>query len=68
MLLFNGSLEEEVIPLYYRPGNDDFSREWVKLMKEAIKSTAAFFNSRRMVKEYANRYAKALKAEQGPRQ
>ena len=36
---------------------------WVKVMKEAIKSTAPFFNARRMVKEYAIKfYQDALKS------
>jgi glycogen phosphorylase len=57
-------LEQAVIPLYYKAGNDDIPHDWVKLMKEAIKSAAPFFNSRRVVKEYAGSYAKALKAAQ----
>jgi starch phosphorylase len=56
-------LENEVVPLYYKIDDDGIPHDWVKLMKEAIKSTAPLFSSRRMVKEYATKfYQKALKA------
>ena len=55
-------LEKEVIPLYYDIGDDGIPHNWVKKMKEAIKSTSPLFCSRRMVKEYATKfYQKALK-------
>ena len=55
-------LEEEIIPLYYKISEDGIPAEWVRLMKEAIKSTAAKFSARRMVKEYVEKYyAGALK-------
>lgn len=56
-------IEEQVIPLYYDVDEDGIPRSWVKLMKEAIKSTAAAFSARRMVKEYARKfYQPALKS------
>jgi starch phosphorylase len=56
-------LEKEVVPLYYKIDDDGIPHDWVKLMKEAIKSTAPLFSSRRMVKEYATKfYQKALKS------
>jgi starch phosphorylase len=55
-------LEEEVIPLYYEVSDDGVPHEWVKLMKETIKSSAPRFSARRMVKEYMHKfYANALK-------
>jgi starch phosphorylase len=55
-------LEEKVIPLYYKVSDEGTPLEWVKVMKEAIKSNAARFSARRMVKEYIQKfYAKALK-------
>ena len=55
-------LEEEVIPLYYKVSDEGIPSEWVKLMKECIKSNAPRFSARRMVKEYIEKfYAKALK-------
>ena len=56
-----GILENRIIPLYYKMSEDGVPHEWVKVMKESIKSTAARFSARRMVKEYTRRfYAKAL--------
>jgi starch phosphorylase len=40
-------LEKEIIPMYYERNN-----EWIERMKKSIK-LAAFFNSHRMVKQYA---------------
>jgi starch phosphorylase len=54
-------LENEIIPLYYRISDEGIPREWVRIMKESIRSNAARFSSRRMVKEYLQKfYAKAL--------
>jgi len=57
-----GLLEKEIIPLYYKQDEDGVPHEWVKIMKEAIKSTGPQFSARRMVKEYAMKFYKyALK-------
>lgn len=56
-------LEKEVIPLYYKVEDNGVPHDWVKVMKEAIISTAPSFSSRRMVKEYAKKfYQNALKS------
>jgi starch phosphorylase len=56
-------LESEIIPLYYRIDDDGIPHQWVKVMKEAIKSAGAGFSARRMVKEYVNKfYHNALKS------
>jgi starch phosphorylase len=56
-------LEREIIPLYYRKGSDGIAHDWVRVMKEAVKSNGPRFSARRMVKEYVLRfYAQALKA------
>lgn len=56
-------MEKEVIPLFYRVDDDGIPHGWVKVMKEAIKSTAPMFSARRMVKEYAKKfYQTALKS------
>ena len=56
-------LANEVIPLYYKVGDDGIPHEWVRVMKEAMKSTASSFSARRMVKEYVNKfYRDALKS------
>jgi starch phosphorylase len=55
------TLEEEIIPLYYDVSEEGIPCRWVKLMKESIKSNAAKFSTRRMVKEYIKKfYASAL--------
>ena len=54
-------LEEQAIPLYYKVSDDGIPHDWVKLMKESIRSNAARFSARRMVKEYIRKsYAEAL--------
>jgi starch phosphorylase len=49
-------LEKEVIPLFYdhRDG-DGLPRPWVAKMKDAIRLNCPFFNTARMVREYAQR-------------
>ena len=55
-------LEKEIIPLYYKVSDDGIPHDWVKLMKESIKSSASRFSARRMVKEYIEKfYDTALK-------
>ncbi|MDY6838440.1 MAG: alpha-glucan family phosphorylase [Thermodesulfobacteriota bacterium] len=55
-------LEKEVIPLYYKVSDNGTPHDWVRVMKESIKSNGARFSSRRMVREYTQKfYMKALK-------
>jgi starch phosphorylase len=49
-------LEREIIPLYYAVDDKGSPRGWVKLMKEAMKSTTAQFSTRRMAKEYVRSF------------
>lgn len=49
-------LETEIIPLYYNVTDDGFPYQWVRIMKESIRSSAARFSARRMVKTYLERY------------
>jgi starch phosphorylase len=56
-------LEEEVIPTYYNVSDDGVPFDWVNVMKNSIKSNAAKFSARRMVKEYIEKfYAKGLES------
>jgi starch phosphorylase len=48
-------LEEELVPKFYKRDNRGIPREWCQLMKETIRSCAAPFSSRRMVKEYCQK-------------
>jgi starch phosphorylase len=49
-------LENEVVPLFYKRDADDVPRGWVQVMKESIRTAAPVFCTRRMVKEYAERF------------
>lgn len=57
-------LENEVIPLYYERDERGVPVKWISMMKEAIKSITPNFCSRRMLKDYINKfYSKILKEE-----
>ncbi len=49
-------LEHIIRPIYYNMSEDGVPHDWVKLMKETIKSTAAPFSARRMVKDYIQKF------------
>jgi len=49
-------LENEVVPLFYERDPDDVPRAWVRIMKEAIRTAAPVFSTRRMVKEYTEEF------------
>ncbi len=50
--LYN-TLEQDIIPLYYERGRDGLPREWIAKVKAGMKKLAPYFNTRRMVQEYA---------------
>jgi starch phosphorylase len=55
-------LEDEIIPLYYSVDENSIPHGWVRLMKEVIKSNAARFSARRMVKQYIEKfYSKSIR-------
>lgn len=63
-------LEDEIIPLYYERDTSGVPHKWVAIMKEAIRTIAPQFSTRRMVKDYTNqlyvpaiRHAQELSAE-----
>ena len=49
-------LEDEVVPLFYERDGDDVPRDWVRVMKEAIRTAVPTFCTRRMVKEYTEKF------------
>ncbi|MDH7553310.1 MAG: alpha-glucan family phosphorylase [Spirochaetota bacterium] len=49
-------LEQEVIPQFYTRGADGIPREWVRKIKESMKTILPQFNTNRMVKEYTEMY------------
>jgi len=58
-------IEDEVAPLFYHRDPDGVPRGWVRVMKEAIRSVAPAFCTRRMLKEYTLKcYALAARAAQ----
>lgn len=48
-------IEDQIIPTYY-----DNKPEWARLMRQAIRTSEAYFNSDRMVIEYYNRLYKPI--------
>ncbi|MCC5637855.1 alpha-glucan family phosphorylase [Nostoc sp. CHAB 5844] len=49
-------LEKEVVPLFYDHRDEDgLPRRWVAKMKDAIRLNCPFFNTARMVRDYAQR-------------
>jgi len=49
------TLEDKIIPLFYERDADGVPRRWVAMMKESIRTISPFFNTDRMVAEYATR-------------
>jgi starch phosphorylase len=49
-------LENEIIPLYYKISEEGIPHEWIKVMKESMKSNGSRFSTRRMVKEYMEKF------------
>ncbi len=45
-------LEEKVVPLYYSRERNGVPREWIRMVKESIRSIVPVFCARRMLKEY----------------
>ena len=48
-------IENQIIPTYYNN-----KQEWARLMRQAIRTSEAYFNSDRMVIEYYNRLYKPI--------
>jgi len=49
-------LERDVIPTFYERGADGLPRHWIARMKASIGSLCHFFNTHRMVAEYAGKF------------
>ncbi len=45
-------LEKEIVPLYYARDRGGVPHGWIRIVKEAIRSIAPVYNTRRMLKEY----------------
>lgn len=46
-------LEYEIVPLFYDRSSEGLPREWIARMKRSIAAYSDFFNTHRMVQEYA---------------
>ena len=55
-------IENQIIPTYY-----DNKMEWARMMRQAIRTSEAYFNSDRMVVEYYNRIYKPI-AHENPKE
>ena len=49
-------LENEIAPLFYERSSDDVPRDWVRVMKNSMKTVNTEFNTNRMVEEYTQRF------------
>ena len=48
-------LEEQIVPCFYERDERNLPRRWVGMIKDAIRTVAPRFSTRRMVKEYVER-------------
>jgi len=56
------TLENEIIPLFYKHDSREISPEWIARVKDSMKTNIPQFSTRRMVKEYVEKlYTKALR-------
>ena len=46
------TIEQRIVPAFYERDSQGIPRQWVGTMKEAIRSAAAAFSARRMLKQY----------------
>jgi starch phosphorylase len=51
-----GLLESEVVPMFYNRDTSGLPQQWINRMKVSIQSLCQFFNTHRMVGEYAERF------------
>lgn len=49
-------LEQDIVPTFYDRGPDGLPRQWIEKVKNSMKKLAPFFNTSRMVQEYAEKY------------
>ena len=55
-------LEREIVPLFYQRGRDGLPREWIRRMKNCMKTIGQSMSSHRMLMDYCNKfYFPALK-------
>lgn len=55
MEIYN-TLEKDIIPLFYATDKSGMPREWLKMVKENLRTVPSYFNTSRMLMDYANQY------------
>ncbi|MCS6978326.1 MAG: alpha-glucan family phosphorylase [Gemmatales bacterium] len=45
-------LEQEIVPAFFTRGSDGVPRQWVRMMKNSMKTLCPVFNTNRMLEEY----------------
>ena len=55
MEIYN-TLENDIIPVFYSVDKSGMPREWLKMVKENLRTVPSFFNTSRMLMDYANQY------------
>ncbi len=53
-------LENEIVPLYYKRGENNIPHEWIKYIKNSIAEIAPHFTCRRMIDDYKNNFYQKL--------
>ena len=53
--LFN-TLEQVVVPLFYERNEEDIPSGWIEMIKNSLQSLCPYFNTSRMVHEYAQKF------------
>ena len=51
-------IEKDIAPLFYDTIPDGLPCQWIKMIKNAFVTVVSFFNTQRMIKEYAERFYK----------
>jgi starch phosphorylase len=49
-------IENSIAPLFYERERDGLPRRWVDMMKKSMRAVAPFYNTNRMLAEYADRF------------
>ncbi len=50
------TLENDVVLKFYNIGRDGLPREWIKMMKESMRTLCPVFNTNRMIYEYTEKF------------
>ena len=46
-------LEKEAVPMFYERGADDLPRQWIRRMKNSLRTICPIFNMHRVIQQYA---------------